>query len=132
MLGQLVLLRHGQSTWNQLNLFTGWHDVPLSAQGEEEAADAGRVMKEAGLRFDVVSAALYANRLSAETALSELPGELSGQAEIVDRYPPGSTAFTDLGPWNGRRSAPRLAASASRSQARQVADSATAMREAQP
>lgn len=51
--GTLVILRHGQSTWNQENLFTGWHDVPLSAQGLVEAAAAGRTMLEAGLRFDV-------------------------------------------------------------------------------
>jgi len=52
MPGTLVILRHGQSTWNLSNQFTGWHDVPLSAQGEAEAAAAGRVMAEAGLRFD--------------------------------------------------------------------------------
>ena len=53
VLGNLVLLRHGQSTWNELNLFTGWHDVPLSAQGEQEAAAAGPTMAAAGLVFDV-------------------------------------------------------------------------------
>jgi 2,3-bisphosphoglycerate-dependent phosphoglycerate mutase len=58
VLGKLVLLRHGQSTWNELNLFTGWHDVPLSAQGLEEAAAAGTVMAEAGLSFDVAHTSL--------------------------------------------------------------------------
>ena len=58
VLGKLVLLRHGQSTWNELNLFTGWHDVPLSAQGLEEAAAAGAVMAEAGLSFDVAHTSL--------------------------------------------------------------------------
>lgn len=53
MLGDLVLLRHGQSTWNELNLFTGWHDVTLTAQGESEAHSAGLTMKEDGLWFDV-------------------------------------------------------------------------------
>jgi 2,3-bisphosphoglycerate-dependent phosphoglycerate mutase len=53
-LGRLVLLRHGQSTWNLENLFTGWHDVPLSEQGEREATEAGRLMLEAGLEPDVV------------------------------------------------------------------------------
>jgi 2,3-bisphosphoglycerate-dependent phosphoglycerate mutase len=53
MTGTLVILRHGQSTWNLENLFTGWHDVPLTPTGEEEAAAAGRTMAEAGLRFDV-------------------------------------------------------------------------------
>jgi len=53
VLGDLVLLRHGQSTWNELNLFTGWHDVTLTAQGEAEAHNAGLTMKEEGLWFDV-------------------------------------------------------------------------------
>ena len=52
MTGTLVLLRHGQSTWNELNLFTGWHDVELTAQGEREATAAGAVMRDEGLRFD--------------------------------------------------------------------------------
>lgn len=52
MPGTLVILRHGQSTWNLENLFTGWHDVPLTPQGEAEARAAGTVMAEAGLRFD--------------------------------------------------------------------------------
>ena len=43
----LVLLRHGESTWNLENLFTGWHDVPLSERGVKEATDAGRLMREA-------------------------------------------------------------------------------------
>ncbi len=50
---KVVLLRHGQSTWNQENRFTGWKDVDLSAQGIEEAHAAGRLMKEAGLTFDL-------------------------------------------------------------------------------
>lgn len=49
----LVLLRHGQSVWNQENRFTGWHDVPLSEQGVEEARTAGRLLREEGLDFDV-------------------------------------------------------------------------------
>ncbi len=48
----LVLLRHGESTWNQQNLFTGWHDVPLSATGEAEAQAAGEVLAAEGLWFD--------------------------------------------------------------------------------
>jgi 2,3-bisphosphoglycerate-dependent phosphoglycerate mutase len=49
----VVLLRHGQSTWNLENRFTGWKDVDLSEQGRAEAREAGRLMKEAGFRFDV-------------------------------------------------------------------------------
>lgn len=52
MTGTLVLLRHGQSTWNELNLFTGWHDVELTVQGEREAIAAGALMRKEGLRFD--------------------------------------------------------------------------------
>lgn len=51
MPGILVLLRHGQSTWNERNLFTGWHDVPLTPKGVHEAQAAGRTMAAAGLRF---------------------------------------------------------------------------------
>ena len=58
MTGTLVLLRHGQSTWNELNLFTGWHDVELTDQGVREAAAAGATMKEAGLIFDIAHTSL--------------------------------------------------------------------------
>ena len=53
MRSTVVLLRHGESTWNQENLFTGWHDVPLSERGRAEAAAAGPTMRDAGLWFDV-------------------------------------------------------------------------------
>ena len=53
MTRKLVLLRHGQSQWNLENRFTGWVDVDLTAQGRAEAAAAGKVMREQGLRFDV-------------------------------------------------------------------------------
>jgi 2,3-bisphosphoglycerate-dependent phosphoglycerate mutase len=49
----LVLLRHGESTYNEQNLFTGWRDVDLSERGTEEARAAGRLLRDAGLRFDV-------------------------------------------------------------------------------
>ena len=55
---RLVLLRHGQSTWNLENVFTGWTDVPLSDKGEEEARSAGRIMKEEGFAFDVAHTSL--------------------------------------------------------------------------
>ena len=49
----LVLLRHGQSTWNLENRFTGWTDVGLSPQGEQEARHAGRLLKAGGYDFDI-------------------------------------------------------------------------------
>jgi len=50
----LVLLRHGESTWNKENRFTGWTDVDLTETGREEAARAGDLMKEGGYAFDIV------------------------------------------------------------------------------
>jgi len=50
--GMLVLVRHGQSTWNRDNLFTGWTDVDLTEQGQAEAAEAGRLLAAQGFKFD--------------------------------------------------------------------------------
>ena len=50
---KLVLVRHGESEWNKLNLFTGWTDVDLSEKGHEEAKEAGRLLKASGYDFDV-------------------------------------------------------------------------------
>jgi 2,3-bisphosphoglycerate-dependent phosphoglycerate mutase len=54
----LVLLRHGQSTWNQENRFTGWTDVDLSEGGRLEALDAGRLLKEGDYTFDLAYTSL--------------------------------------------------------------------------
>jgi 2,3-bisphosphoglycerate-dependent phosphoglycerate mutase len=50
---KLVLVRHGESEWNKLNLFTGWTDVDLSPKGHEEAVAAGKILKEEGYDFDI-------------------------------------------------------------------------------
>ena len=50
---KLVLVRHGESEWNKLNLFTGWKDVDLSEKGHEEAKQAGITLKNEGYDFDV-------------------------------------------------------------------------------
>jgi len=50
---KLVLIRHGESTWNKENRFTGWTDVELSDKGREEAHEGGRVLKAEGYTFDV-------------------------------------------------------------------------------
>lgn len=52
------MLRHGESEWNRLNLFTGWHDVPMTDKGLGEATAAGHTMAAAGLRFDVAHTSL--------------------------------------------------------------------------
>ena len=59
----MILLRHGNSVWNQENLFTGWVDVDLSDQGRAEAKRAGELLAESGLKPDL----LYTSRLSMTT-----------------------------------------------------------------
>src|SRR2546429_3701382 len=71
--GILVLLRHGESTWNLENLFTGWTDVPLSDRGVQEAVDAGRLMKEARLRPGVVHESLLLRAIqTTQLALAQM------------------------------------------------------------
>src|ERR1700680_1935058 len=71
--GTLVLLRHGQSTWNLENLFTGWHDVPLSQQGVAEAKESGRLIRDAGLMPDVVHTSVLVRAIqTADLALAEM------------------------------------------------------------
>ncbi len=50
---KLVLIRHGESEWNKLNLFTGWTDVDLSETGRQEAKNAGKLLKDQGFDFDI-------------------------------------------------------------------------------
>jgi 2,3-bisphosphoglycerate-dependent phosphoglycerate mutase len=67
------LVRHGQSTWNLENLFTGWHDVPLSERGVGEAIEAGRLIKQAGLSPDVLHTSVLVRAIeTANLALGEL------------------------------------------------------------
>ncbi len=78
---KLVLLRHGESLWNLENIFTGWTDVALSTKGEDEAREAGLIMSEAGLVFDVLHTSLLeraiatANLSLTEMGMSWLPVE---------------------------------------------------------
>jgi 2,3-bisphosphoglycerate-dependent phosphoglycerate mutase len=74
----LVLVRHGQSEWNQLNLFTGWRDPDLTEKGVQEASRAGRLLKAQGLKFDIA----YTSRLQrANRTLSLILDEL-GQSDL--------------------------------------------------
>jgi len=71
--GTLILVRHGQSTWNLENLFTGWHDVPLSERGIAEAIEAGRSIKQDGLLPDVLHTSVLVRAIeTANLALGEL------------------------------------------------------------
>ncbi|MDY7528953.1 MULTISPECIES: phosphoglyceromutase [unclassified Cryobacterium] len=68
----LILLRHGQSLWNQENLFTGWVDVRLSEQGAAEAKRAGELLAESGLLPDVLHTSLLSRAIqTANIALEE-------------------------------------------------------------
>lgn len=66
----LILLRHGQSTWNKSNQFTGWVDVPLTELGRDEARRAGELMRETGLLPDILFTSLLKRAIhSANLAL---------------------------------------------------------------
>ena len=102
----LVLLRHGESTWNAENLFTGWWDVDLSPAGEVQATQSGALMADAEIALDVVHTSLQtrairtANLALDEMGLSWLPvrrhwrlnerhyGDLTGKnkAETTEKY----------------------------------------------
>lgn len=68
----LILLRHGQSEWNEKNLFTGWYDVTLTEQGRAEATRGGALLREAGLNPDVLHTSVLKRAIiTANLALEE-------------------------------------------------------------
>src|SRR5437016_14146789 len=70
---KLVLLRHGESTWNQENRFTGWTDVDLSEKGVAEAQQAGKTLKQEGYEFDVAFTSVLTRAIrTLNLALDEL------------------------------------------------------------
>ena len=72
-MSKLILIRHGQSTWNLEGLFTGWIDVDLTAQGEKEAIRAGQLLKEAGIHPDVCYTSVLKRAIrTAELTLNEM------------------------------------------------------------
>ena len=74
----LVLVRHGQSEWNEKNLFTGWRDPGLTEQGKAEAKEAGEAMNAAGLSFDVA----YTSDLSRAQETNRIMLAELGQSDI--------------------------------------------------
>ena len=74
----LILIRHGQSEWNALNQFTGWKDPDLTAKGIEEAHNAGRIINNLKISFDLVfTSALIRAQNTAEIILKEISQPLS-------------------------------------------------------
>jgi 2,3-bisphosphoglycerate-dependent phosphoglycerate mutase len=70
---KIVLIRHGESTWNKENRFTGWTDVDLSEKGVAEAKEAGQVLKTEGYVFDIVYTSLLKRAIkTANLVLEEL------------------------------------------------------------
>jgi 2,3-bisphosphoglycerate-dependent phosphoglycerate mutase len=78
MTSTLILLRHGNSDWNQKNLFTGWVDVRLSEQGVAEAARAGELLAGSGLKADI----LYTSVLSRAIQTADLALEVADRLWI--------------------------------------------------
>ena len=82
-MSRLVLVRHGQSEWNEKNLFTGWRDPDLTAQGVDEARRAGRLLKAAGIAFDLG----FTSNLSRAQKTCALMLEEQGQTDLpVSRH----------------------------------------------
>ena len=73
-MGTVILLRHGESTWNAEGLFTGWVDVPLSPTGAKEATAAGQLLADAGAQPDV----LYTSMLTRSIQTANLALEAAG------------------------------------------------------
>ncbi|MGC6534711.1 MAG: 2,3-bisphosphoglycerate-dependent phosphoglycerate mutase [Parvibaculales bacterium] len=81
-MSRLVLVRHGQSEWNEKNLFTGWRDPDLTAQGVNEARAAGRALKAANMQFDVA----YTSNLQRAQKTLALMLEEQGQELPTTRH----------------------------------------------
>ena len=78
-MAKLILVRHGQSIWNQLNLFTGWVDVPLSSKGIEEALYVGNLIKEIPIDVIFTSTLIRAQM----TAFLALAAHHSGKVPVL-------------------------------------------------
>lgn len=78
-MSKLILLRHGQSQWNLLNLFTGWVDIPLSKKGIEEALEAGKQIRNIPIDL-IVTTTLVRAQMTAFLAMSE---HASGKVPVV-------------------------------------------------
>ncbi len=76
----LVLVRHGQSEWNLANKFTGFYDSVLTEQGEEEATQAGKYLKDANIKFDQV----FTSTLSRANRTTRIALKNADQEELID------------------------------------------------
>ncbi|MEM3214701.1 MAG: 2,3-bisphosphoglycerate-dependent phosphoglycerate mutase [Conexivisphaerales archaeon] len=89
----LVLVRHGESLWNKENRFTGWVDVPLTANGEREAREAGKLIRKAGIKFNVA----YTSQLDrAINSLAIIMAELGVKLPVIKDYHLNERNYGDL------------------------------------
>ncbi len=89
----LILVRHGESLWNMENRFTGWVDVPLTDKGREEAKNAGRLIKESGIKINVA----YTSQLSrAIETLEIILKELGENIPVIKDYHLNERHYGDL------------------------------------
>ena len=107
----LILLRHGQSTWNEKNLFTGWTDVGLTDKGREEAASAGRLIRESGYQPDVLHTSVLARAIQTADIALEAAGwgdlETKRDWRLNERPLRGASGpqqKANVGGWRGRAS----------------------------
>jgi 2,3-bisphosphoglycerate-dependent phosphoglycerate mutase len=80
---RLVLVRHGESTWNQENRFTGWTDVPLASKGVEEAKEGGELLRGQALQFDVVHSSVLKRAIQ---TMNLILGEIDQEYLPVNKH----------------------------------------------
>lgn len=78
-MSKLILVRHGQSQWNKMNLFTGWIDIPLSMEGVQEAFEAGKEIKDIPVDIIFTSTLIRAQM----TAMLMMNGHSSGKVPVI-------------------------------------------------
>lgn len=78
MSGTMVLVRHGQSEWNKLNLFTGWKDPDLTELGVEEAEQGARAIKDYGITFDIA----FTSVLQRAEKTCQIILDINGQSDL--------------------------------------------------
>jgi 2,3-bisphosphoglycerate-dependent phosphoglycerate mutase len=94
-MGQLILLRHGQSLWNKLNIFTGWVDIPLSSEGIAQALRAGEMLKNIPIDLIFCSSLVRAQM----TAFLAMSVHESGHVPVVVHEASDGSDYPQLGEW---------------------------------
>ena len=105
---KIVLVRHGESEWNKLNLFTGWTDVPLSDKGVEEAIAGGKVLKEQGYEFDKCYTSVLKRAI--HTAFHVLNGVDQIYLPVIKDYRLNERHYGDLQGLNKKETAEKYGA----------------------